>query len=125
MENSEQPSRRQVLTAAALATVTLPMLQAALGQSRSASANPTVNPTAGAGGARVNVAAAAPAGAARPGPAAAEKPGWFATVLKPADVKDGEFTPVKGHAIILSRTGTVIIALTSRGTHWGDAIFLR
>jgi hypothetical protein len=38
----------------------------------------------------------APAGNSRL--AADEKPGWFVTKIKPADVKDGEFTDVPEHA---------------------------
>ena len=78
--NTVSPSRRQVLAVAA-ATVTLPMLDSALGAMRSARAG-------GGGG-----AAAAPA--------ATEKAGWFTTTLKPADLKDNQFTAVAGHSVVL------------------------
>ena len=69
-------TRREALTVAAV-TVTLPMLQTALGGLLSASA-------------------AAPGRAPAQPP---EKPGFFATTLKPADLKDNEFTAVDGHAL--------------------------
>jgi Rieske Fe-S protein len=95
------PSRREVLSVAA-ATVTLPMLQSALGGMRQA-------------------AAAAPrAGGATSAPAAKpEQPGWFATKLKPADLKDNEFTAVPDHAIVLSRADKTVTALTNVCTHKG------
>src|SRR6059058_4650035 len=54
--------------------------------------------------------------------AADEKAGWFATKIKPADVKDGEFTDVPEHAIAISRTGKEITALTTKCTHQGCKI---
>lgn len=107
MENSPfaSPSRRQVLAAAA-ATVTLPMLGSAIGALRAAQASATT----------------APATARGTTSAPAEKPGWFATTLKPADLKDKEFTAVAGHVIVLSRTDKTVVALTNKCTHKGCAI---
>jgi nitrite reductase/ring-hydroxylating ferredoxin subunit len=90
----ENLSRRHVLAAAA-ATVTLPMLQTAVGRMKSVIA---------AGGAT----ASAPA---------AEKPGWFTTTLKAADLKDNEFVLVEGHKIIVTRSGKTVMALTSLCSH--------
>jgi len=102
----DSPSRRQVLAIGAATVVTLPMLQSAIGSMRSASANATVNPAA-RGGATATVA---------------EKAGWFTTKLKAADLKDNEFVAVEGHAIVLSRSGKTILALTNKCTHQGCAI---
>jgi Rieske Fe-S protein len=101
-------SRREVLAVAA-ATVTLPMLQSALNATRSAAAQQT--PRGNAGGNR--------------GPASspAEKPGWFTTKLKAAELKDNEFTAVEGHpGIVLSRQGKDVAALTTKCTHKGCTI---
>jgi len=111
----DTPSRREVLAVAA-ATVTLPMLASALGQVRSASAAtsaPATAPAAGTG---------RPNGRGANAKAPDEKAGWFATKLKPEDVKDGQFTDVDGHVIVLSRTGKEITALTSKCTHQGCQI---
>lgn len=93
------PSRRTILSAAAV-TVSLPLVEAALGHVRSAQA-----------------AATTPA---RGGPA--EKPGFFDTTLKPADVKDKEFTVVKGHKVLLVRQGDNITAITNVCTHRGCTV---
>jgi len=90
------PTRRAVLAAVA-ATVTLPMLDAAVGAARAAPGGPNA-------------------------PAATEKPGWFATTLKAADLKDNEFTAVTGHALLLSRAGKTVIAVSSTCTHKGCAL---
>jgi cytochrome b6-f complex iron-sulfur subunit len=86
------PSRREVLVIAA-ATVTLPMLDSALGTVRSVEAA-----------------------------AATEKSGWLTTTIKPADLKDKEFAAVADHPIILSRSDKVVAALTNVCTHKGCAI---
>jgi len=86
----ENLSRRQVLAVAA-ATVTLPMLESALGTLKSAQAQ----------------AATAPATA----------PGWTATTLKPADVKENEFAAVTGQKVVLSRKDKKIHALSNVCTH--------
>ena len=60
------------------------------------------------------------ASAAAPGRAPAqppEKPGFFATTLKPADLKDNEFTTVDGHALLITRTDKTVTALTNVCTH--------
>jgi cytochrome b6-f complex iron-sulfur subunit len=93
-------TRREVLAAAA-ATVTLPMLDSALGQMRSASAAaPATTPARGAN-------TAVPE----------EKAGWITTKLKVADTKDGEYTAVPDHSIVLVRNGKEINALSNRCTH--------
>ena len=98
MENltTASPSRRQVLAVAAV-TVALPALSTALGGLRSA---------------RAQAATSAPA----------EVPGWFTTKIKPADLKDNEFTAVEGHAIVLSRSDKTVAALTNKCTHKGCTI---
>lgn len=105
-------SRREVLTVAAVA-VTLPVLESALGTLRAAraqAATATAPATTRAGrGMAVRVAPNEPAG-------------WITTTLKPADLKDGEFTDVAGHVIALSRTGKDISALTTKCTHQGCKI---
>ena len=98
------PSRRQVLAVAA-ATVTLPMLGSAVGALRSANANATLNPAA----------RAATGGAT----AASEPAGWITTTLKPADLKDNEFTAVAGHAIVLTRADKTVSAVSNKCTHKG------
>lgn len=95
----ENLSRRHVLAAAA-ATITLPMLQSALGRMKGAVA---------AGG-----AASASAPATIPG---GEKPGWFTTTLKAADLKDNELVLVEGHKILVTRSGKTVMALSSVCTH--------
>jgi len=103
MENPRlNPSRRSVITAAA-ATVSLPLVESALGRLRAAQA-----------------AAPAPAPQARGG--APEKPGYFDTQLTPANVKDKEFTVVKNHKVLLVREGDNITAITSVCTHRGCTI---
>jgi cytochrome b6-f complex iron-sulfur subunit len=97
MENMPVPSRRAVLAVAA-ATVSLPMLESAIGSLR------TTRAAAG--------------GAATP----ATKPSWVTTTLKPDDVKDNEFTTVAGQKIILARSGKDISAMTNVCTHRGTAI---
>ena len=97
----ETPSRRDVLAVAAV-TVSLPLLESALGRMRAAQA------------------AAPAAGAGRGGPP--EKAGWFSTTVKPADVKENEFTLVDGHKIVLARTGKDVSAMTSICTHRGCAM---
>jgi cytochrome b6-f complex iron-sulfur subunit len=82
------PSRREVLAVVAV-TVSVPVLESALG----------TLPTAGA--------ATAPAEAA----------GFFATTFKPAALKDNEFTPVPGRAILLSRKDKMVVAMSSKCTH--------
>src|SRR5205085_10112441 len=105
-------TRREVIAAAA-ATVSIPMLEKALGTVRSAqAAAPGTAPST----------APAPRGGTASRTAADEKAGWFATKIKPADVKDGEFTDVPEHAIALSRTGKEITALTTKCTHQGCKI---
>jgi len=104
-----------VLTVAA-ATVTLPMLQAALGSMQEAAAaarGPAGGARGPANGARGNAPAAAPA----------EAPGWFTTKIKAADLKDNEFTAVDGHAgIVVTRSGTTLAALTTKCTHKGCTV---
>jgi cytochrome b6-f complex iron-sulfur subunit len=95
------PSRREVLAVAA-ATVSLPLIDSALGTLPSALA-------AGRGG---NTTASAPA----------EVPGFFATTFKPADLKDNEFTAIPGHAIVLSRKGKTVAAISTKCTHRGCTI---
>jgi len=107
------PSRRQVIAVAA-ATVSLPMIESAVGKMRSARANAT---PAGGAPAAGRPGGAAPAAGGRN--AAPEKAGWFATTLKPADVKEGEFNIVKDHAIVLTVKDKEITALSSRCTHQG------
>jgi Rieske Fe-S protein len=102
-DSSPSPTRRQVLAVAA-ATVTIPMLDTALGTVRSASA------------------AAAQRGGTENGTNPAEKAGWFTTTLKAADLKDNEFTAVDGHAIVLSRAGKTVSALSNTCTHKGCSI---
>jgi len=97
---TNSPSRREILSAAAAATVTLPLLGTALGTPRAARGNGSLKP----------VAVKNPP---------AEKPGWFATTLKPADLKDNEFTAIAGHQIVLARTGKTVTALTNVCTHSG------
>jgi Rieske Fe-S protein len=101
-------SRRQLLTATA-AAVSLPMVEAALGSLRSthAATAPATGPARGAG-ARGNNRTAPD-----------EPAGWFATTLKPADLKDGEFTDVAGHVVVLTRSGKQISALSTKCTHQG------
>jgi Rieske Fe-S protein len=94
------PSRREVLAIAAV-TVSLPLLDSALGTLRSAQA-------------------AAARGAAASAPA--EVPGFFATTFKPADLKDNEFTAIPNHAIVLSRTGKTVAAISNKCTHKGCTI---
>lgn len=110
-----ETSRRQVLTVAA-ATVTLPMLQAALGGMREAAAAARGGGQGGArgpGGQRGNQANQAPP----------EKPGWFTTTIKAANVKDDEFTAVTGHlGIVITRSGTTVSALTTKCTHRGCTV---
>jgi len=99
----ENPSRREVLTVAA-ATVSIPMLQAAMGGMRQA-------------------AAAATGPATRPGSQpAAEKPGWFDTKLVAKDLKDKEFTAVDGHKVLVTRADKSITAMTNVCTHRQCAI---
>jgi len=88
------PSRRQILTAAAAVTVSLPIL--GTGLSTAARGNATLKPTT----------PAAPAG-------------WFTTTLKPADLKDNQFTAITGRPIVLARTGKTAAALTNVCTHSG------
>ena len=97
----ESLSRREVLAVAAV-TVSIPLLDSALGTTRSA--------------------CAAAATTTAPATNAAEKPGWFATTLKPADLKDNEFTAVAGHAIVVSRSDKTVAALSNKCTHKGCAI---
>ena len=92
------PSRREVLAIAAV-TVSLPLIDSAFGTLPSAFG-------AGRGG---NSTASAPA----------EVPGFFATTFKPADLKDNEFTAVPGHAIVLSRKGKTVAAISNTCTHKG------
>ena len=95
-------TRRDILAVAA-ATVTLPMIDSALGTLKSASAA---------------APAAAPAAAAAPAVnTPAEKAGWFTTTLKPADVKAGEFTAVPDHKVILVNSDKKIAAYTNICTH--------
>jgi cytochrome b6-f complex iron-sulfur subunit len=99
-------SRREVLAVTAV-TVSLPMVQSALGTLRQAAAAGPAAPGGAPGGGR---------GA----PAPAEKAGWFATTKLPADLKDGEFASVEGHpGILLTRSGKTVVALTSKCTHKG------
>jgi cytochrome b6-f complex iron-sulfur subunit len=95
------PSRREVLAIAA-ATVSMPLLDSALGTLPSALA-------AANGG---NGAASAPA----------EGPGFFATTFKPAALKDNEFTAIPGHAIVLSRKDKTVAAISNKCTHMGCTI---
>jgi len=95
-KDSLSPSRRQILTAAAV-TVALPLVGAATGAVRCACGS----------------------GPRRSGTAPAEKPGWITTTLKPADLKDSEFTLVDGHTIVLARTNKTVAALTNVCTHSG------
>ena len=101
-------TRREVLAAAA-ATVTLPMLDSALGRMRSASAQaaPTTAPATRAGAARAGANTAVPE----------EPAGWFTTKLKVADTKDGEMVAVEGHSIVIARTDKDITALSARCSH--------
>src|SRR5690242_12513240 len=101
----ETPSRRAMLTAAAV-TVSLPMLEAALGTLRKLrAADPAVPAAPGA---------AAPASEA----AAPNVPeGWVTTTLKPAMVKNNQFTQVAGQKIVLVRKGKTIRALSNLCTH--------
>jgi len=92
-------TRRDVLAVAA-ATVTLPMIDSALGTLKSARA---AAPAAPAAAPAVNTPA--------------EKAGWFTTTLKPADVKAGEFTAVPGHKVVLANTDKKISAFTDICTH--------
>ena len=103
-------TRREVL-AAAVATVTLPMLDSALGGCSRAQSVTATAPATGSAPAR---------GANTPAPD--EKAGWFASTIKPADVKDGEFTLVEGHGVVLARTGKEITALSNKCTHRGCAM---
>jgi cytochrome b6-f complex iron-sulfur subunit len=91
------PSRRAVLAVTA-ATVSLPMLESALGS--------------------LKAARAAGDGAGTP----ASKPSWITTTLKPDDVKDNEFSIVTGQKIVLARSGKDISAMTNVCTHRGTAI---
>ena len=91
--STDSPSRRQILTAAA-ATAALPILGPALGALDSARGNAASKPAAAQGG-------------------------WFATTLKPADLKDNEFTAVTGRPIVLARAGKTAAALTNACTHSG------
>lgn len=94
-----ETSRRDVLAIAA-ATVTLPVLQSALGALQATHAQ-----TAGARG------------------AAPLEPGWFTTTLKPAALKDNEFTAIPNRpAIVLSRAGKEVAALSTKCTHKGCTI---
>jgi Rieske Fe-S protein len=106
------PSRREVLTAAAV-TATLPLISNVLGGASCAcAAAPAATSTAPATATRGRANRVAPD----------EPAGWFATKIKPADVKDGEFTDVPGHVIVLVRTGKDISALTTKCTHQGCKI---
>ena len=100
-DSSLIPTRREVLVVAA-ATVTIPMLDSALGAMRTAAAAGTQRG-----------AASAPA---------TEPAGWFTTKLKAADLKDNEFTAVEGHAIVLARTGKSVVALSDVCTHKGCSL---
>lgn len=103
----ESPSRRDMLTAAAV-TVSLPLVQAALGRLESARA------------ADAGADAPAPAGAAPArGNNTPEPAGWLDTGVKPADVKDNQFTAVNGHKVLLARQGDHVSALTNVCTHKG------
>ena len=94
----ENPSRRSILAVAA-ATVTLPLVQGALGRMKAA-------------------AAAAPAGAA-----SAPAPGsWVTTTLKAADLKDNEFAAVAGQKMLVSRSGKTVMAMTNVCTHRQGAV---
>ena len=84
------PSRREVLAIAAV-TVSLPLLESAMGT------QPFVR------------AASEPA----------EVAGFFATTVKPANLKDNEFTAVPGHAILLSRKAKIVAAMSNKCTHNG------
>jgi Rieske Fe-S protein len=94
-----ETSRRDVLAIAA-ATITLPMLQSALGNLQTAHAQAGGN-----------------------GGAAPIEPGWFTTTLKPAALKDNEFAAIPNRpAVILSRAGKEVAALSSKCTHKGCTI---
>ncbi len=102
MENPPpSPSRRTIISAAAV-TVGLPLVESALGRLRSARAEAPA-PTPARGG-------------------VAEKPGYIDTTLKPADVKDKEFTLVKGHKVLVVRQGDNITAITNVCTHRGCTV---
>jgi Rieske Fe-S protein len=98
-------SRREILATTAV-TVTLPMLGAALRSAQAAATGAAPAPGRGA--------------AARATPD--EPAGWITTTIKPADVKDGEFTDVPGHALALTRTGKDISAISTKCTHQGCKI---
>jgi Rieske Fe-S protein len=100
----ESPSRRSVLAAVA-ATVTLPVIQAAIGRMRSLQA------------AAPAAAATAAATATSTAPA-----GWFSTTLKAADLKDNEVVVVPGHKVLLTRSGKTVLAMTSVCTHKQGAL---
>ena len=116
-------TRREVLAVAA-ATISFPMLESALGTLRSARAQAATAPATAPSTAPATSPATAPGrgmrGASRTAPN--EKPGWFATTIKPADVKADEFTDVPDHVIALTRTGKDISAVTTKCTHEGCKI---